>query len=271
MNAPDLRRIDEAAPDAGPRSPTVFVRTLSTPPGLPWDQARAAALEARVGAPLPLADVVYRLRRLEAWSPGRPARYAACYVRAAEAGETFSTTVEVDGRTLPIQFLSAAERGRQARRLGILAAVVAVTVLSLGSAISSALAVRADTSDRLGMAEQRAALKLRQAQTQARLHEEARMLDAAGARHRALGDFLTDLAWASAAKAPGAHINALHWERGYVAVEVRGDAPPFTAGDRAVIRADKPIRPGVWLWGVGPAGSAAASSANAPSSVAAAP
>jgi hypothetical protein len=64
------------------------------------------------------------------------------------------------------------------------------------------------------------------------------------------------MAWAGAAKAPAAHIDALHWERGYMAVEVRGDTPPFANPDRAVLKADKPSRPGVWLWGVEPAAAA---------------
>lgn len=252
MNAsPNQRLIDGAAP----KPPTVFVRTLSTPPGAPWDQARAAALEARVGAPLPLSEVVYRLKRLDAWSPGRPSRYAACYVRAQEAGETFEARVEVDGRNITIAFVSMAERNRRARRLGGLAAVVAVTTLSLATAISSALSVRSDTEDRIAAADLRATHRLRQAQEQARLYKEARLLDAAVGKHTGPSDLLSDIAWTASAKAPGAHIDALHWEHGYVAVEVRGEAAPFNNPDRPVLKAAKPVRPGVWLWGVGPAGS----------------
>ncbi len=261
MNAaPDLHLID----DERVKAPKVFVRTLATPPGLPWDQARAAALDARVGAPLPLADVVYRLRRLDGWSLGRPARYAACYVRAREAGETFETAVEVDGRTISIQFLSVAERNRRARRLGVIAGVVAVTALLLSAAISSAVYVRGETEDRLAAAELHATNNLLQAQAQARLYREARLLDGAGVTGHAVEDLLSDMAWAVSAKAPGAHIDALHWEHGYIAVEARGEAAPLVAGSRAVLKAGRQVRPGVWLWGVGPTGSAATSSAGAP-------
>ena len=252
MNASlDQRLIDRATP----KPPTVFVRTLSAPPGAPWDQARAAALEARVGAPLPLSEVAYRLRRLDPWSPGRPSRYAVCYVRAQEAGETFEAQVEIDGRTITIPFLSTAERNRRARRLGGLAAIVAVTTLSLAWAVSTALTIRSDTDDRIAAADLRAAHRLRQAQEQARVHKEARLLDAAAGAHQGLADLLGDIAWTASTKAPDAHIDALHWEHGYIAVEVRGETAPFNNPDRAVLKAGKPIRPGVWLWGVGPIGS----------------
>ena len=256
MNAPTDHPL--SLDKTGRQTPTVFVRTLAAPPGLPWDQARAAALEARVGAPLPLSEVVYRLRRLDGWAPGRPARYAACYVRAQEAGETFETTVEIDGRTIPVQFLSAAELNRRAQRLGAIAAIAGVTCLLFGLAISSAIAIRGETEDRLSAADLHAETKLRLAHSQARLYREARLLDAAGVKHQAVSDLLADMAWAAGAKAPGAHIDALHWEHGYLAVEARGETAPFAGGDRAILKADKPVRPGVWLWGVGPAGSAQA-------------
>jgi hypothetical protein len=248
---------DPHAPDPAEtpetRSPTVFVRTLSVPPGAPWDQARAAALEARVGAPLPLADVVYQLHRLDTWSLGRPARYAACYVRAQEAGDDFETTVSVDGRSVRVRFLSMDVRARQAKRVGVIAAVAGLTALLVVAGLTSALSVRAETADRLANAEMLSARRLAKARAEAQLVAQTRLLDAAGVRHRGIGDLLEDIAWASSAKAPEAHIDSLHWERGYMAVEVRGDGPAFAQPDRAVLKADKQARPGVWLWGVEPA------------------
>jgi hypothetical protein len=254
MNAVlELRAADEETAKA----PTVFVRTLSTPPGAPWDQARAAALEARVGAPLPLTDVVYRLRRLDPWTLGRPARYAACYVRAREAGDSFQTLVEIDGRSIPIQFLSSAELGRRTKRLTAIGAGIVVMVVILALAVGSAISMRAETQARLSADEMRSQALLRQAQAHAELYHEARLLDGAGVRHRSMTDLLNDLAWVAASKAPGAHIDNFHWERGYIAVETRGLTPPVASVDRAVLKAEKPVRPGVWLWGVGPVGSAA--------------
>jgi len=254
--AADLHLVEGDDPLPAPPAPQVFVRTLSAPPGAPWDQARVAALEARVGAPLPLGEVVYRVQRLDPWGLGRPARFAAAYVRAEEVGEDFETTVDAGGRSVRIRFLSMEARARQARKIGMIGAVAAVTALLTIAAITSSLGVRGETAARLSEAETMAASRLRSAQRVAADHAEARQLDAAGVRHLSVKDLLADMAWAGAAKAPGAHIDGLHWERGYMAVEVRGDAAPFANPDRAVLKADKPSRPGVWLWGVEPASSA---------------
>jgi hypothetical protein len=248
-----LRLVDEENDAPDPSGPTVFARTISSPPGAPWDQARAAALEARLGAPLPLSEVVYRLWRLDSWTLGRPARYAVFYVRAREIGDRFDTTVVVDGRSIRVRLFSSAERQRQARVSAIvLVGGISASLLVLG-ALTSALSTRSEATFKLAALQQTAAVRLRQAATLDRLKDQARGLTAAHVRGQSLNDFLNDLAWASAAKTPGAHIDTLHWERGLMGVEVRGDTPPFGQADRAVIKADKPVRPGVWLWGVGPA------------------
>lgn len=252
---PDLRIVDPEAGEPQPQTrpaPRVFVRTVPAPPGLPWDQARAADLEARMGAPLPLNGVAYQVRRLDGWAPGRPARFAAFYVRAAEIGERLSTTVEVDGAPVDVQFVSERERRRQARTLLTGAGVAGGLAVVLALALLCAVQARIQASARLDTLEQQADSRLRQAQKLAALKLQARALDAAGARGASLVQVLDDLAVVSAAKAPNAHIQAFHWDRGYMGVEVRGDAQPFAAIDRQVQRADKPVRPDVWLWGVAP-------------------
>ena len=251
--APELHLVDGDQPSLPPREPQVFVRTLSAPPGAPWDQARVVALEARVGAPLPLGEVIYRVQRLDPWGFGRPARFAAAYVRAQEVGDDFETTIDAGGRSVRVRFLSLEVRARQARTVALVAAVCAVTALLTLTAVTAALGVRGETAFRLAETETRAAARLRGAQRLAADRAEARLLDAAGVRHLGVTDLLADLAWAGAAKAPSAHIDALHWERGYMAVEVRGDTPPFANPNRGVLKADKPSRPGVWLWGIEPA------------------
>ncbi|MDR3511015.1 MAG: hypothetical protein P4L73_05235 [Caulobacteraceae bacterium] len=263
----DDERLEPAAPPQA--EPKVFSKTISTPPGAPWDQARAAGLEARVAAPLPLGEVVYRLRRLEAWTPGRPARHAAFYVRARDVGEGFETTVQVDGRHIKVSFLSPAEQARRARRSLMLFSVAAAAGLLLFVAVAAAIAGRVSTEARLSALEQTAAARVRAAKAYERLKVQTRLLNAAGARGSSLADYLADLAWATAAKAPAAHIDALHWQHGYMGVEVRGDAAPFAAPDRTVIKADRPIRPGLWLYGVAPAARGSAVSAARPSAQAA--
>ncbi|HUO23362.1 MAG TPA: hypothetical protein VMU59_12665 [Caulobacteraceae bacterium] len=240
--------------DPEPQPPTVFVRTLSVPPGAPWDQARVARLEAQAGAPLPLNDVFYRLFRLDGWRPGHAARYAACYVRAEEAGAAFQAKVEVGGRTLQVRFLSAKARNRRALRLGAAAVATAVLAFLAGGAVTSALSLRAEVADRLAVVERMAAVDAHAAQGRARANAQARLLDAEGVRGRSLTSVLSDLAWASSAKMPGATIEAVHWDRGALAVEVRGEGAPFAGSERALVKQPKPLRPGVRLWTSPPAG-----------------
>jgi hypothetical protein len=96
------------------------------------------------------------------------------------------------------------------------------------------------------------------------LHDEQRLLADQLDRGAPLRDVAADLAWASAAKAPDVRLEALHWRRGVMALEVRGGKPPFEADSgRPVERSRRPLRPGVWVWGVGPEGGAqTAGSAN---------
>jgi hypothetical protein len=257
MITPSSLRVVEdetsGAEAASAEEPQIFVRTLSAPAGLPWDQSRAAALEARLGAPLPLGEVVYQLKRLEGWAPGRPARFAAFYVRAQAIGERLSARPVVDGEPVAVEFLSRAERRRRSQRFIVLASTAGlVTVAVLGSTLS-AIAVRSQAAAELDAAEQLALLKVDQAKAVRGLKDQARMLDGAGLKGRSLEAVLRDLAWASSAKAPEAKIVAMRWERGLMAFEVKGDAAPFTRLDRSVRKAEGPATGGVTLWGVGPA------------------
>lgn len=258
-DASGLRLVDaEAAePILEPVGPKVFARSISAPPGPPWDQARAARLEARLGAPLPLGEVVFRLYRLEAWGFGRVARYAAAYVRARDIKTALDTVVEIDGRRLRVRFISAAEQRRRARSFGFVAGAAVISVLALGLALTTALTVRSDAAFRLDGLDQQAAVRLREVGRLEALKDQTIRLNLADVKGESLGDYLRDLGWAAQAKTPGAHINSIHWEHGLMIVEVRGDGPPFTQTDRTVVKAAKPVRSGVWLWGVGPAGVAA--------------
>jgi hypothetical protein len=250
----ELRVVETDLASASPEAtaPTVFVRTIAVPPGAPWDQSRVAGLEARVGAPLPLGEVVYQLKRLNPWRFGQPGRFAACYVRASEVGEDFTTVKEIDGRPVAIQFLSFAERRRRFRSVVATSGAVAATVVLALGALASAFAVRSDLDGRLSALRQGVALQLREATAQRRLRDQDRALVQAHVAGHTIGDVLNDLAWASANKVAGAHIDALHWQDGVIGVEVRGDVQPFADGERAVVKADKPLRPNVWLWGVTP-------------------
>ncbi|WP_423306981.1 hypothetical protein [Caulobacter sp. KR2-114] len=231
----------------------IFVRPFLAPAGAPWDQGRAAGLEARLGAPLPLAEIVYQVQRLEPWRPGRPARFAAFYARARDVGEALEEVVEVDGQARAVRFVSARVQARKAQGAIALALLLGMLAASVGTAFAYALVARGADAERLESLTPAVAGKARLAKALDRQRRESRALENGGVRGLALSDYLSDLAWASAAKAPGARIDAVHWDHGLMAVEAHGDQPPFAAGDRQVTKVPKPIRPGLWLWGVEPA------------------
>jgi hypothetical protein len=237
-------------PEAGPK---VFVRAISVPPGAPWEQGNAATLDARHGAPLPLSEVVYRMRRLEPWAPGRAGRYAAFYVRSREIGDDFIAHPTVDGRTVTVSFLSFAAQKRRLRKLTIVAGI-AVGAIAVGAlSVASALSARERASEQIVTLQRVATLRLRDAEAIERLKQQTRLLDAERVRGQRLSDVLNDIAWASRAKSPDVMMQSLHWDHGYMAFEVRGEGAAFRILDRPALKSPKPVRKNIWLWGVPPA------------------
>ncbi|MBO9709876.1 MAG: hypothetical protein J7521_16870 [Caulobacter sp.] len=242
----------QLTPEEATPPPKVFVRTFLAPPGWPWEQRRMAELDARHGAPVALSDVAMRLQATEVWRPGQSRRYGAFYVRRAEVVDRLETEIDLAGRPCRVVFLAPGHQRRMARNAliagGAACAVVALISVSLGGAWLS----RQRAEARLEALEVQARAELRQARTVNAQRAQAEALDEAD-RGESLGVALNDLAWASAARAPDARIEAWRWEKGLMAVEARGEVAPFVATDRMVARSPKPLRRRVWLWGVGPA------------------
>lgn len=234
--------------------PKVFVRVFSTPPGMPWDQSRAARLEAVHGAPVPIAELVHQLRRISSWAAGRPGRFAVFYVRSEEFIAPFESTVEVDGAPTLVAFGTKAGSLRNARKGALVALLIVGVGGVLGTGISLAIRARAQGDTQLEAAERNAASYLQSAKTQWRRKLIARDLDRELGSSRQVSDVLGDLAWVTAARASDAKIEVLHWDHGLMAVEARGDTSPFMAIDRSIERSSRPIRSKTWLWGVGPQG-----------------
>ena len=254
-----LRLVDdelENVASLGPASaeavePKVFVRTILVPAGLPWEQGQGADLEARNGSPLPIADVVYRIKRLEGWRPGAPGRFAAFYVLAKEINGQLEAAAQVDGKSIGVTFVSAAEDGRRAKLLGAVGIVVAAISFGLVLSVGLALTRRAETATGLEIAEQKAQVKFKGARAKERLRAQDRALADWPEKGARLSEVLADIAWVSSARDPAVRIEALHWDQGYIAVEARGMNPPLLlTGDRTLERSAKPIRKGVWLWGL---------------------
>ena len=242
---------DNGDEDAGAEAPRIFVRVINTHPGAPWSQSQQATLEARLGAPGRLDDIAYRIRRLDRWRPGGPARFAAVYARTEDVRRGFVATRTVEGRPLTVDFTSPMARALRLRgavaMAGVIAAVAALTLTVVGQV----MARRAAASQALQGVEQLADARARQAGAADQEKRDARALDAEGLRKRELEVVLSDMDWAARSKAPDAHLQALHWDHGFLAVEAEGKAPPFQTQDRPVENANAPVRPGVWLWGVG--------------------
>jgi hypothetical protein len=250
----NVAALDFGAEPPGPspaaETPQVFVRTFTIPSGLPWDQARAAQLEARHGAPLPIADLVHRLRRLEPWAPGRIGRYAVFYVRRRDYSGPFETTIDVDGQTMRVAFGSRGLNLQRYRAAALAVCTVAAAGLAIVAMAVTVLGVRDSAEQQLTRLERESAVKLRIARAVEAGRQESRELAMAQGQSGRPTDVLDDIAWVARNRTSDARIVALHWDHGLLAVEARGELPPLGPSDRQMVRAQRPVRPGVWAWGV---------------------
>lgn len=258
MNKPLFAPLDEEAMDVAvePAHPQVFVRAFTVPAALPWEQTRAAQLEARHGAPLPISEVMFRLRRLGTWGLGRAGRFAVFYIRSREFKAPFETVVDVDGEALKVAFGGGAE---QLRRAGsgaawILLAGLVAGLLVLGPFL--ALNARREVEARVATLETALTAKAALGAEAQRKRENARALRLAVGKTAPVGEVLADIAWATSVKADDARIVAIHWDHGFLAAEARSKTPPFRLEGDELERSDGPVRPGVWLWGLRPHGQA---------------
>jgi len=252
----DLRLIDEAIEAAAapqtppPARPSVFSRLVVVPAGWPWDQTRAARLEASHGAPVPIVQLQLQLRRLAPWRSNEPARFAACYVRTEELTERLVETVEIEGRRVEVTFDPPEAAARRARlMLGVgLASALAAALLAM--AVGGALSARFEAEERLSAMETELAAKMRRLQALQAAERESRLLASAQPGDD-VGAALRALAWAGSARAPDARIEAWRWDHGAAAVEARGEDPPFMETG-AARRDERPLRRGVYLWVIEP-------------------
>jgi hypothetical protein len=244
-----------ARPPEAPPAPQVLVRTFTIPAGLPWDQTRAAQLEARHGAPLPIGEVLHRLKRLEGWGLTRSARFAVFYVRRRDYSGPFETTVDVEGETVQVAFgAGAAPSGRRPSwgRLGGLAgfgAFFAVGAVVLALLATSVVSGRDQAEQRLETLESSGGSKLRAARKLEADRARIQVLNLARGSAATPQELLDDLSWISHARTPDARLVAVHWDHGLIAVESRGESVPLVVGDRQIVRAAR-AKSALSLWGV---------------------
>jgi hypothetical protein len=250
MSLAETSSLNDNAVDDGEERQLVFVRVINTPPGAPWDQSRQAALEARLGAPSRMTDVVCRVRRLESWRPARPARFAAVYARAEDIRDGLRATPTIDGRPILISFMPPAAQARRLRNVSVIAAAATISFALLLLLAITAASRRSQTGELLNQTEAMSSARLTQANRVETRESESRVLDRLNLRHQRLSEVIAEIAWASSARSPSAHVQALHWDHGFLALEADGDSPPIDKLAQPMQRSRAPVRPGVWLWGL---------------------
>jgi|GEM_PF-1189860 len=249
-NLAAVPREADAADGAAAAEPQVLVRTFATPAGLPWDQARAARLEARHAAPLPISELHYRLKRLGGWAAGRPGEFAVFYLRRSDLTGAFATTVDVGGEAIRVSFGAKSTPSVHLGELGMLMLSLILSFLILGAVLVSGWSIRQDTTQQLEALEQQTASKLNLGRKLQHDQAQDRALAVSQGTSGQVADVLDDLAWIAHARTPGARILSVHWDHGLMAIETRGSAAPVASTQRQLIRAAKPGLAGTWLWGV---------------------
>lgn len=227
-------------------TPPVFTKVITTPPGLPWDQSRAARLEAVRAAPMAVAQLTLRLKRMTSWRNGRGGRYLAFYARTNALGGGFRASKTIDGRTLSVDFKSKAQAAAEARLLITLAGVAGAAALLTLTAAITAGAVRHSADKALSELERHSAHELRQAQEISAMKRQNSALLEVESPGAPLAEVITDLGWTSRMHRVDVPVEAFHWRPAGFGVEVRGEAQPFTGPGAQ--RTARPLRPGVWLW-----------------------
>lgn len=225
-----------------------FTRVVTAPPAWPWDQTRAARLEAQHTSPLSGDDVTVIVRRLSGWAWNEPGKFVAIYLRGVDLREGLKFQVEAQGQTLNIDMPSRASKIAQSRDRAMILAFGGVILVGLIGMGSLALHRRAAEADQLTRLEARMERQAHQAERSRRAHADALALEDLGVRNRTIDQAITDLKTLSLQRDPNARIDAFYWNHGYWAVEVRGATPPVTDATVPLRKATKPVRKGVWLW-----------------------
>ena len=253
----DVEAVGEGPPSSPPMNDAAvsFKRLVTTPAAWPWRQRQMAELDARHGSPLPADQVAFQLSRLEPWRAGRPGQFAVVYTRAtagrAGARQSQGALADLMTAILPSRRTSSDLTATGPWLVGV--AYLAATLL-FAFALSTAWQRRTDTVDDLDQLQRRIQLAERRAAETAAAKRQAGELLALGVQDHSSSHVLADMAWVSQHLTPDTPVQAFHWRQGVAAVEVAGPGAPFTAGDRRVQRASKPLRTGGWLWGVEPQG-----------------
>jgi hypothetical protein len=224
-----------------------FTRVMTTPPAWPWDQTRAARLEAHHTSPVSGGDITILVRRLKPWAFNEPGEFVAVYVRAGDAvGDGID--IEVQGRRVRVELPSRAKRDAMLKERAVQIGCVVVLVLAFVGLTMLALQRRASLEERIAQAEVRVQRLTRQSQGLLNAKADARALAAIDVKGQTIDQVISDLNRVSMSMNEDARIEAFYWRKGYWAVEARGEEPPVRGMDGDLQKSVKPVRRGVWIW-----------------------
>ena len=237
-----------ADPKVRPASSASFTRQISTPTALPWRQSQMAELEARLGAPAPIEQLVYRVRRTSPWRARDHGQFEVEYAHAPLGG---APPRRLLFGTIPLPSSSSSEsRQAELRSAAIIVALIAAALILPIAAVTQTVSIRGARSAAILDLEQHADVVERRAKFAARRAAEAKRFDRLQVRELSPAQVLQDLNWVSVHKLPGVTISGVHWAHGIAALETSSAASPVDSTEHATERAPRPLRPGVWLWGV---------------------
>lgn len=220
----------------------IFARVIEIPPGAPWDQYRAARLDAVHGAPLAAGDVAFALKRLSPWRPRTSARYGVAYRRKSEPGVSDIVEVMLVGR--PVRFRFPGQAARADGNLvatGVLGALAAAALLAGGLKAVEARAAKAEALTRL---EARAAVLVRQDRRDRQARAEAALIRRADGEGRGFADLTSDLWWLGQVRNAEVALRRIQWSRGAMVITGFGaetliagaERPVHALGDAAGLR-----------------------------------
>ncbi|EGF92857.1 hypothetical protein ABI_12950 [Asticcacaulis biprosthecium C19] len=227
-----------------------FTRVIGAPPGWPWDQARAARLEARHTSPVSGDDINIVVRRLKPWMLGEPGKFVAIYLRGVDQRQGLKFDIEVQGQRIAVELPSRQQKTQQSLHRAWILGLGAVTAVSFALMGTMTMQRRVAEAERLTVLETQVKRRAREAEGVARAKADAAALAALDLENRTISQALADLNTLSLKRDPAVRLEAYLWNKGYWAVEARGEAPPVA--DAGLQRAPKPVRKGVWLWVAGP-------------------
>lgn len=231
-------------------APRFYVRVVETPPGAPWDQSRAARLDASLGAPLGANALTWAVERLAPWRPRMPGRFGVAYVRRQDA-PTGPSTLSVEGVQVRFRFSTPEEQTRRLRTTATTGVLAAAAICGGVLATQKALSVRAEREASLAQLEVNARGWDRVAHLRSQAASDGAVLRRAGVQGATFGDLAADLFWLGRAKAPSVTIERVRWSSSGLEVTALGPGQPVIGSERKV----EPVGEsgGARIWRIGSA------------------